>query len=403
MNPMKRISMILTSAAGLLAACGDDPVDPGPGDPEPAYLIASQIETSDGASTLLALTSDMPAGELDLTTAFEIPGYAEIQVLGDDLIVSASESFTITRYGVEDGVLVEGERMNLSDRGLAWMGESAFLDDERAFLMNESQLEIIEWNPSTMTVTRSWDITGMQRPDWGHEFRGWYLRPSDGVIFFYWAYTNDRVEFVNDLVVGVFDTSDGSLEVRVDETCPASAGFGGFFDEQGDLYLIADNFGGFTRFGDFPDPKTACILRIKDGERDFDPAYRFVPSEATDGLEPWGFYYAGDGKAYTTGVDPARTDDYPSLYEFIFAPIHEGWLLDIGAQTAEHLPDLPPDGVGFDSYQVAGELLIPRSTGTVEIYDIETVDTTVYSVDPATAATAPMFSMPGYLAAALRL
>ncbi len=131
------------------------------------------------------------------------------------------------------------------------------------------------------------------------------------------------------------------LKILEDDTCSATGGYGGFFDEQGDLYLIADNFGGFTRFGGFPDPKDACVRRIRAGETTFDPDYRFVPTQAMGGLEPWGLYYAGNGIAYTTAVDPTKLGNYSSVYEFVLAPIHEGYTLDIRAQTAAKLDGVP--------------------------------------------------------------
>jgi hypothetical protein len=130
----------------------------------------------------------------------------------------------------------------------------------------------------------------------------------------------------------------------------------------------------------------------------FDPAYRWKPSESLGGgLEPWGLYYAGQGVAYTTAVDAARLGEYNGVFEFIFAPIHQGYTLDVATRTSRKLPDLPLDGVGFESVPFEGKLLIPRSTGKIRVYDIETVDTTVYSLDGAAGTTQQLFKMPGYL------
>jgi hypothetical protein len=383
----------------VTAGCGGD--DDKGGGAVPSFLTVSQVETLDGSSTLVAGTEGLPSGVLDLSTAHEFPGYASVQLHDGSLYVSADD-FTITRYEI-GATLEPQETINLADQGLQWLDESMFLDSQRAFFINGDQLDIVEWNPTTMTVTAETSIAGLKRTDWAHEYRGSFLRASDRTIFIYWTYTNDRVTFVNDFVLGVYKIDTGTLTIIEDDTCSATAGFGGFFDEEGDLYLIADNFGGFTRFGNFPDPKDACVLRIRADQDTLDPDYRFVPAQALGGLEPWGLYYAGDGIAYTTAVDPTKLNDYPSVFEFIFAPIHEGYTLDLRARTALRLDGVPPDGVGFDSVRFENQLLVPRSTGKVRIYDVENIDTTVYGLNSATRAATPQFTMPGYLNAVLRV
>lgn len=64
----------------------------------------------------------------------------------------------------------------------------------------------------------------------------------------------------------------------------------------------------------------------------FDPGYRFLPAEVLGGLEPWGFYYAGQEVAYTTAVDPERLNQYPSVYEFIFERTHQGYTINVARQ-----------------------------------------------------------------------
>jgi hypothetical protein len=398
MTPYK--SLILCLCAALAPACASDDNDEPTGG---SYLISSDVQTPDGSSTVLTLHADQPAGDIDLGLGTEIPGYASTQTFGGSVYLSNGEAFTITRFGIGPQGLEEGESLSFAALGMSYLGESEFLSAERAFVLNDAQWKVVEWNPTTMTITREFDIIEGKREEWGHELRGAFIRESDGVMFIYIAYTNERVTFVNDLIVGVLDTTTGEFDVIEDPSCPASAGFGGFFDEAGDLYLVADNFGGFTRFGDIPDPKTSCIRRIRSDARVLDESYRFLVSEATGGLESWGFYYSGNGLAYTTGVDPSKLANYPSLYEFIFAPIHEGWVLDIRAQSATKIPALPPDGVGFASFELDGELLVPRSTGTVELYDVEQVSTTVYAVDTANLTATPKFSTGGYLGNVVRI
>ncbi len=137
------------------------------------------------------------------------------------------------------------------------------MDEHHAYVVNGDQYTVIELNPSDMSISAEYDIGGLRREGWGSEYRGGFVRKSDGKLFLYWAYTNDRVEFIDDFTLGVFDTDGRTLSILEQPECPATAGFGGFFDESGDLYLIADSFGGFTYFGS-TEPKSACVLRVED-------------------------------------------------------------------------------------------------------------------------------------------
>lgn len=388
------------------AGCGQDEGGSKTGVPLPpgsTYVTVSQVETPDGASTMLAFTADIPSGDLDLSSGLELPGYAEVAVHDGSLYVGNGEALTITRYDVVDDHLIERGSLGLQEQGLTWINELFFVSSERAYTVNSDQLRVIEWNPSTLEIVAEHDISALARDGWGHEYRGGHLREQDGVLFFVWAYTNDRKTFVNDFIVGAFDTETNTLEVLVDEECPASAGFGGFFDEAGDLYLPADSFGGFTYLGS-DDPKQACIRRIRAGERTFDPEYLMRPTEALgSGLAPWGLYYAGHGTAYTTAVDPANLAKYDTVYELIFDPIHEGYTLDLAQGTSNKLTSMPPDAVGFESVTVDGLALVPRSAGSVQLYEIENVQTKVYTLDGATKTATPRFTMPGYMGLVARL
>jgi hypothetical protein len=397
----------------VLVACGGDdaevigstnslaPEGGGPGGELFAFL--SQVTTQDATTTFLATTGAVPTDTLDLSNAIEIPGFGDAFSFEDKLYVTKGETFEIERYRVDGVQLVREAGVSLQGRGIDFMSEVFFVDAEHAYTVNGAQYSVIELNPSTMTITAEHDLGALRREGWGSEARGGFLRQADGKLFLYWAYTNNRTEFINDFVLGVFDTATNSLNVIEQTQCPATAGFGGFFDEQGDLYLIADSFGGFTFFGS-AEPKPACVLRVRAGSDAIDPEYRFAPTDALgNGLAPWGFYYAGNGLAYTTAVDPAQLPSYDSVFEFIFAPVHQGWTLDIRNQTATRIDVMPPDAVGFESVTLDEQLLVPRSTAAADIFDVNDIQTTVYGLSGADGTASRLFTMPGYLGNAVRL
>jgi hypothetical protein len=399
-----RYSLICWS---LLAGCGDDAEDPSSSQDDAGadtlYMVASAVSTTDESNLLMMVGKSLDNASLDPAKSMQFPGGGNVAVLGDKFYVAESEADTITRYTYENGSFVKGPAISFLGEGIEYLsGYLELHNPERAFIISGDTLKIYEWNPTTMQRGPSYDISGLKKEGWGHEFRGAFER-SDGKIFLYWAYTNDRKEFLNDFTVGVFDTKTNTFsKVLTDPACPTSAGFGGYFDENEDLYLIADNFGLFTKFGGFPNQKEACILRIKKGSDELDPSFRLLPKQALGGREPWGLYYAGKGIAYTTTVDPAKINEYASVFELIFAPIHKGFLIDTTRDTATEVKDIPLTGVGFASQTVDGKLLVPRSTGTVKIFDVEASQCTVYDVR-SDATAVPLFSLPGDLSRVVRI
>jgi len=410
------------------AACGDDGADESPGagrDPsslldagsapgdaatgdgglpaaDPLYLVGSSIQTSSESVMYLWTTKQLAGAKLDLKRAREMPGASDVVLYNGFVYVANSEKMNITRYAVQGDQLVEGPAVSFLGQGLQYVSYlKAFLSPERAFMVNDQQHKIIEWNPTTMTITKLHDIGALKRAGWGDEFRGGFLR-DDGKLVMHWTYTNDRKDFLNTFTVGVWDALTGTLTIEEDPSCPTSAGFGGYFDEQGDLYLIADSFGLFTQFGGFKDPKPACVLRVKKGETKLDPTYKLRPSDAMGGHYPWGFYYLGNGLAFTSGIDPAVTMKFDSVFETLFAREHGGWLLDTKSGTARKIENLPKDGVGFESHTTDGRLFVPRTSGSVVVESIMSIESTLFEIKPD-ATAAPILTLPGYISPIIRL
>lgn len=392
--------------AVLAGACGDDSspkksegeTPDGGGEEQDLFLIGSTVATTEESALLLWTSPELTPASLDPADAMEVVGGGEAFSIDGKIYVSSGENQSITRYEVQAGALVAGPTVSFADRGLGqyFSYTKIYRDAEHAYYVNDVTLKIIEWNPSTMLITKEHDIGALAREGWGQEYRGGFVRKSDGKFFFMWTYTNQRTEFINTFVLGVFDTNTGALTIQEDQSCPASAGFGGYFDEQEDLYLIADSFGGFTRFGGFADVKDECILRVKKGESVLDSTFKLVAPPVLGGRSPWGLYYLGNGQAFVSAIDPALLTQYPSVFELLFAPAHSGWLIDVPGQTAREITNLPKDGVGFAAHRVDGRLLVARTTGEVVIEDIMSLQSTLFEIK-ADATAVATFSLPGYI------
>jgi hypothetical protein len=102
-------------------------------------------------------------------------------------------------------------------------------------------------------------------------------------------------------------------------------------------------------------------------------------------------------------VDPAQLPDYDSVFELIFAPVHQGYTLDVRSLSAARIESMPPDAVGFESVTVDDQLLVPRSTAAADIYDVNDIQTTIYGLRGSDVSASRLFTMPGYLGNVVRL
>lgn len=282
------------AAAALIAiGCGDE-TESAP--PVPFnYLVWANVPAPDSDTNLVIPVEELPSsGELSFDNGIVFSTPIDVHAFNGSVYISDAGPQNLTKYDVVDDELQVYRRISFADRG--GVNYFFFLDENRAFTVNRPQLELIEFNPTTMTITGAIDLGVVDRDDIDHEIRRGFLRASDNTLFLYIAYNTMRQVFDNTLVVAVIDLDTGTTSIERQEACPASAGFGGFFDDDGTLYLMGDSFGGFTLL--LPDPsqvKPNCVVRIPPDSRTFDPDYLFRPATQLGGAEAWGLFEVNGG------------------------------------------------------------------------------------------------------------
>ncbi|HEX8701336.1 MAG TPA: hypothetical protein VF815_21095 [Myxococcaceae bacterium] len=402
--PHRLAAALLTLA---LAACTDDPA-PEPAPTEgPLYAVAVDVVSPDRTwASYLSLRGELPTGALDVSGAVEITGSPTLVAAEGAIFVGRDETKTWTRYTEQDGRLVADASVSFANEGMSFLYTAEVVSPTQAFSWSDKALELIEWNPTTMTITKRHDLSGLERTDYGMEWRGSapaLYRAQDGVLFYYVAYTTNRQTYRNRFHVVLFDTRTGAWQLLEDTRCGETAGFGGFVDEAGDTYLFSDNFGALADIlAGIQRP--ACLLRVKAGERRIDPDYMVDLNALVGGNQAWGLYYAGNGRAYTSGLNMARKAEFNHPYNFLFADIHPFYALDLRAGTGALVPALAPAGVGWNAYSVDGQLFLPRTTGTfTRVGNWETAESAVLSLDPAAGTATELFRAPGTISLMTRL
>ncbi|MEO1480935.1 MAG: hypothetical protein AAFU77_02435 [Myxococcota bacterium] len=367
---------------------------------ETNFLVSTSVSTADTNSTFVAAYEELPTGDAPLDLAVEFPTGIDLYTYNSGVYGLDFNAATITRYSVVDGRLSSEAEINLSNLGST--NYLYFVDDARAYTLNRTNDQLVEFNPQSMTLTgNTINYSEFIRDDIGEEVRGGILRRSDNTLFVHMAYTTNRQVWDNSFYLLVFDLDAGTVSQVSNTDCPATAGFGGFVDSDGSTYFLAGSFGGFTLL--LPDAKASCVLRVLDGSRELDASYTFRPSQLMSGSELFGLNSTGDGIALTTGINLPRIGEFEDPIAFLGARIHSAFSVDVRDQTVEVINGLPADGVGLGAFPVGSTLYVPRSSGESDGGDIQSSQTVVYSYDPATNAATERFTINGVLGRILPL
>lgn len=153
--------------------------------------------------------------------------------------------------------------------------------------------------------------------------------------------------------------------------------------ETGDVYTFSFNSlsYGYTETG-----KPSGILRIKNGETEFDPGY-FLNFEETFDAKVTFCKYIGNGKAlvrYISLADDASAQiGYWEAYERSNS-VFDMAIVDLETQTITKVADLPKHSGGF-GYGV----FIENGKAYLPIVSAVTNEVRIYEIDPATATAKP--------------
>ncbi|MEM9996719.1 MAG: hypothetical protein AAF809_03375, partial [Bacteroidota bacterium] len=348
---------------------------------------------AEGSSFLQAVSLD--AGSVTNAAALESTFQPFIYGRGRSILaVPNLFSDQVLRYDVGDGgALTVGGQLTLPGGSLST--DALWVSESRALVNAITTGIVTEFDPRTMTVTRTVDFTTLgiaRNPDNPADTNP---EPSTMVIRDGKLYVALQQQFApfastSGTDVAVLDAETLAFERVIRDDRSAGAGRGGaaesmFVDEQGDLYVYA-----VASFGFVPGQEGG-FLRIRAGEMAFDPDYFLavtsaqidVPGGLTGPLA--GQFVYRDGFVYTVSQTPGALSNPPNFAsDLAFQPVR----INLAAQTVEKLP-LPP-GTSASSGVVERDGLILFGLGTATA-------TGVYSYDPATgqASDGPILATEG--------
>ena len=370
------------SSAGTRDGTQDTPGDGGsPGKNDSAlYVITNEIYSADDSSTYLSVLDTLDSPKVDLDEAIEFAGgRATVDAFNGWVFVAPPLSQTIERYSLDaDGRLRKDDTFSLSTYGVdeAYIGDwgATFISEKKAYYHDSTNGQDIIWNPTTMEIEGVVDLG-----DFELVREGWIQDGSPGIVrgdrlfrTVYWM-NWDTYEWSEESILLVYDTkTDELIDVVNDDRCP-SLGNRISADEDGTLYFSnwIWNVGATLVY----DAKESCVLRIRAGEETFDPDWRFVYNDVTDGREGAMFAYFADGKALMSVFydDNVRIDDETVAPELLSTDNWRMWVVDLDRDSAEELPGLGWNSGAISTFTMENRsfLFVPKEgwVGT-EIYEV---------------------------------
>lgn len=300
-------------------------------------------------------------GRFTLDQAIEVPG--GIGLFGGpptgQIWVGNGESPTIRRYAVaEDGAIREdAPALSLASFGITETSQSTdrvpFISATKAYFIERTGAVIVVWNPDTMEIEGSIDITLPRRDGFRTNLEAWPTVVENRlyIAFGWWDFTNARVD--PGAGVAVIDTeNDSVVSVTQDPRC-AGIFHSGVADD-GYIYYSCGVYPAAAHriFGDSNAPES-CLLRIRAGESEFDPDF-YVPIETlTDGRPGGELVGSGEDlfvRAFYEDESGLSIGDESTTFDITSAEAWRWWRLGAGASSAEELTSLPFSGAGSAPY-----------------------------------------------------
>lgn len=295
--------LALTAACGIFLA-GCDKADPTP--PTKGEAINYAMMVSGGIfpnqTAYFSGFENFPTGTIGTQSAAELPGSGMMFTYkGFHYLTTFGAPATLRKYDFDD----DGRPRELSSlvvQGLKTFGAVDFVSDTEAYAASNGfggVPKLVKFNPTTMQITATIDLTPIQKPG-GKDVFYLGLAHRDDYLFMGVNYQTASFANLGDSVyVAVINRgtnkvekliADGRAGIIWDGGSASSFGLKGIvLDENKDIYVT-----GTSNQANVP----SGVVRIKNGQTTFDPDY-FLNLNQAVGSDCQGLFYYGNGRALT--------------------------------------------------------------------------------------------------------
>jgi hypothetical protein len=318
----------------------------------PVYVIHSTIDTNDERTGYLVTTSSIEGDvDVDVTGGIEVPGggYLYAPPEGDFVLLGGSEQPTFTRYELgDDGKLKEGKTVSFANLGVAYTYRHVlFVSDGQAYFLDESQSQIVRFNPTSMELDYAIPVDNFKCPETETTF-GTPIRRDDGFYFPRGCWDPDITSAGTALVH--LDPATDEVTVTQEERCMGMQI--GFLASGGNAYWFSDFDASVEWTYQRRDAPHDCALRLRAGEVTFDRDWELDLTTRTGGVSAIAAVPAGGSKIWVKVFEPSAFTGTVPVEEIDWGLKAWRWgLLDVeSADPVE--PDEEADLVVYYGYPI---------------------------------------------------
>ncbi len=378
--------LALLFTAVLLGACGDDgdkdssseeeghehddagesheDADAGP---TPArYVFATQVFTGDTAVTQIVASDTATPGKLSLSDSLAVPGRAIVAASGEDnyVFVGSGDSPVLKRYELsEDGELDEGPSVSFQGKGVAGIGEYQtqfqFISKTKAYYFDAKSAQAVVWNPETMRVTSSIDLSELASPNHIIAFASTPARRGSQVVMPVGFRSLNNAQIIKEAAIVLIDGDDDSVTIARDDRCGYVRDAVALSD--GTIYAATEAYGSAVHRLNSANAEPPCLLRIPAGKKSFDPNFHVALNELADGKTAGSLAVLPSGETYVKVLDEKLTNIMPmtSPRALASAPAWTWSQITLGdSPKLKAVPALPPTAGSIIWFKAEDTLLV---------------------------------------------
>ncbi len=325
---VKLIMIVFTSAVIAFASCKKKEKTPDESSTPNAVTINYAIANVGGAfpnqTTYIQGLKDLSASNLDNSNASESSSFASMWSYNGAVYLTAfGAPATAVKYTFDENgkAVVSGK---LIVPGANTFSSLEFVSATEAYASVGGGLaRVVKFNPTTFQVTGEVKLNTIQKPAAASVY---YLgmKARNGKLFMGVRYFDANfTDLVDSAFVAVIDLATSKVEKliadgRTSAIFAAGSSINSIVqDDNGDLYIQGMGSGN----------KPSGILRIKNGETNFDNSY-FFDLKASTGKDCSGLYHFGNGLTFTTQIQ-----DPSDPYE-MNGPNYKYVRIDLAAKTS---------------------------------------------------------------------
>jgi hypothetical protein len=280
------------------------------------YVLATQVFSGENSNTYLVASDTIEAGELSLKQATVVPGRAIVASPGEGpyVYVGSDKGPQLTRYELSTkGELVAGEQVSFGAKGVAGIGEYQtqlqFVSETKAYYFDAKSGQAVVWNPSTMKLSSSIDLSELASATHVVAFSSAPTRRGDEVIMPVGFRSLNNAQIVDGAALVIIDSSDDGLTIARDDRCGYVRD--AVTTEDGTIYVATEAYGAAVYRLNKANAPAPCLLRVLPGKREFDPDFHVELAALSGGKTVGSLALLPSGKAYTKVLDESLTSIGP--------------------------------------------------------------------------------------------